>query len=231
MDGTLHRIKRTTSTQHEARRLIEEGLARPGDMVVADEQTAGRGRFGRTWISPNGGLYATIILASDPLLSLKAGLALVNVLRRAGVFAVLKWPNDLLVGSLKIAGILIEATSEFSLVGIGLNLTSSPLDTATHVTRYVQDVDPDEWSQRIARELVEMTEKALDLDAYRAACITLGQNVRLDGVEDEPPVEGIATDVDDQGRLIVRTSKGERTISSGECFHLRPQGEGNCFVS
>jgi BirA family transcriptional regulator, biotin operon repressor / biotin---[acetyl-CoA-carboxylase] ligase len=230
MDRTLHYITRTTSTQQEARRLIETGIARLGDVIVADEQTAGRGRFGRTWISPRGGLYATIILGSDPLLSLKAGLALVHVLRRAGVFAELKWPNDLLVGNLKIAGILIEAINEFSLVGIGLNLTSAPLDTATYVTQYVNDGDRDEWAQWIAKELVEMTEASFDMDAYRAVCATLGRHVRLEGVGDDPPVEGIALDVDDQGRLIVNTATGKRVISSGECLHLRSLGENSCSM-
>jgi BirA family transcriptional regulator, biotin operon repressor / biotin---[acetyl-CoA-carboxylase] ligase len=230
MDRTLHHITRTTSTQQEARRLIETGIARLGDAIVADEQTSGRGRFGRTWVSPRGGLYATIILGSDPLLSLKAGLALVNVLRRAGVFAELKWPNDLLVENLKIAGILIEASKEFSLVGIGLNLTSAPLNTATYVARYVHDGDRDEWAERIARELVEITKAPLDLDAYRAVCMTLGRHVRLEGVEDASPIEGIALDVDDHGRLIVKTATGKRVVSSGECLHLRSLGENSCSM-
>lgn len=225
MEGTLHHITRTTSTQDEARRLIERGLAGVGDAVVADEQTAGRGRFGRTWISPKEGLYATIILPSDPLLSLKAGLALVRVLRRAGVFAGLKWPNDVLVENRKIAGMLIETTGKFSLVGIGLNLASAPLDTATYVARYVENVDRDEWAQEIVRELIVLSEATCDLEAYRAACLTLGQHVRLEGVGADAPVEGVASDVDDYGRLVVMTAAGERRFSSGECLHLRTSKE------
>jgi len=221
MKRTLHHITRTTSTQQEARRLIEEGLAGPGDAVVADEQTAGRGRFGRTWISPRGGLYATVILPSDPLLPLKAGLALVRVLRSADVSAGIKWPNDVLVEDRKIAGVLIETTGNLSLVGIGLNLTSAPLDTATYVARHVESVDRDEWAQEIVRELVVLSEAACDLEAYRAACLTLGQSVRVEGVAADAPVEGIASDVDDYGRLVVMTAAGERTVSSGECLHLR----------
>jgi BirA family transcriptional regulator, biotin operon repressor / biotin---[acetyl-CoA-carboxylase] ligase len=221
MSGTLYHIKQTTSTQHEARRLIEKGLAGSGDAVVADEQTAGRGRFGRTWISPREGLYATIILPSDPLLSLKAGLALVRVLRRAGVIAGLKWPNDVLVEDLKIAGVLIETTGDLSLVGIGLNLASAPLDTATCVARYVESIDRDEWAQKIVRELIILSEAACDLEAYRAACLTLGQRVRLEGVGADASVEGVASDVDDHGRLVVMATAGERTVSSGECLHLR----------
>ena len=169
MEGTLHHITRTTSTQYEARRLIEEGLAGAGDAVVADEQSAGRGRFGRVWISPTGGMYATVILPSDPLLSLKAGLALVSVLRRASVSAGLKWPNDVLVEDRKIAGVLIETTGDLSLVGIGLNLVSAPLDTATCVARYVESVDRDEWAQEIIKELIALSETPCDLEVYRSA--------------------------------------------------------------
>jgi len=221
MEGTLHHITRTTSTQDEARRLIEKGLAGVGDAVVADEQTTGRGRFGRTWISPREGLYATIILPSDPLLSLKAGLTLVRVLRRAGVVAGLKWPNDVLVEDRKIAGVLIETTGNLSLVGIGLNLTAAPLDTATYVARYVKSIDRDEWVQEIVRELVVLSEAPCDLEAYRASCLTLGQRVRLEGVGADSPIEGIASDVDGHGRLVVMTTSGEKTVSSGECLHLR----------
>ena len=221
MERTLHHITRTTSTQYEARRLIEEGLAGAGDAVVADEQSAGRGRFGRVWISPTGGMYATVILPSDPLISLKAGLALVSVLRRAGVSAGLKWPNDVLVEDRKIAGVLIETTDELSLVGIGLNLVSAPLDTATCVARYVESGDRDEWAQEIVRELIALSEAPCDLEAYRSACLTLGQYVRLEGAGADAPVEGIASDVDGCGRLVVMTTAGEKTVSSGECLHLR----------
>jgi len=221
MKGTLHHFTQTTSTQNEARRLIEEGFAGVGDAVVSDEQIAGRGRFGRTWISPRGGLYATVILPSDPLLSLKAGLALVRVLRRAGVSAGLKWPNDVLVEDLKIAGVLIEAIENLSLVGIGLNLVSAPLDTATCVARYVESVDRNEWVQEIVSELIVLSEAPCDLEAYRAACLTLGKRVRLESVGADAPVEGVASDVDGYGRLVVMTTAGERTVSSGECLHLR----------
>ncbi len=217
----IHRIECTTSTQQEARRLIAEGKAECGDIVVADEQTAGRGRFGRSWISPRGGLYATVILSQGPLLSLKAGLAVVRALRSRGINAGLKWPNDVLVEGRKIAGVLIETAGELALVGIGLNLTSTPLDTATYVARYTKSIDRDEWAQEIIRELIILSETACALEAYRAACLTLGQRVRLEGVGTDAPIEGMASDVDDHGRLVVMTAAGERTVTSGECLHLR----------
>ena len=221
MDGTLYHIKRTTSTQHEARRRIEQGSAGLGDAIVADEQTTGRGRFGRTWISPDGGLYATWILSLDPLLSLKAGLAVTRVLRCVGIDAGIKWPNDVLVGHLKIAGVLIETTGMFSLVGIGVNLMSSPLDTATCVNAYVDGINRDEWVRRIGHELKDLECGAFDLDAYRERSLTLGRRVRIEGLRENEGVEGIALSIDDAGGLIIETPEGPRTISSGECLHLR----------
>jgi|GEM_PF-329718 len=221
MNGILHHIQNTTSTQNEARRLLEKGVAKLGDAVIADVQTRGRGRFGRTWISPNGGLYATFIMRPESLLSLKAGLALVRVLGRAGVSACLKWPNDVMIGDRKIAGVLIETTGTLSLVGIGLNLMSAPLDAATCVSAHIQRVDRYEWVHEIGSELMAMSEEGFDLDAYRAACLTLGHLVRLEGVGDNAVIEGMATDVDNLGRLSVMTADGTRMISSGECFHLR----------
>jgi len=221
MDGNLHYIKRATSTQREARRLIEEGSATLGHAVVADQQTDGRGRFGRSWISPRGGLYVTFILPADPSISLKAGLALVRALRAVSIPAGLKWPNDVLVDGLKIAGVLTEADGPYALVGIGLNLTQAPLGTATCVSRFTDTVDRDGWVRSIVRELAVTAEGGLDLDAYRTACLTLGQRVRLEAVAGCCPVEGVAVDVDDKGRLVVMTVDGGRTVSSGECFHLR----------
>lgn len=227
MQGTIHTIKTTASTQHEARRLIAEGRAQSGDTVVADRQTAGQGRFGRSWISPVGGLYATVIVPSDPMLSLKAGLALVWALRAVSIPAGLKWPNDVLVEDRKMAGVLVETSGDLSLVGIGLNLTSSPLACSTCVSQYVKAVNRDEWVRGIVGKLIEMSNTPLDLDAYRRSCLTLGQHVRLARVGHEADIEGVATDVDDDGRLIILTQVGEVAVSSGECQHVRASTEDN----
>jgi len=221
MDGTIHYMERTISTQHEARRLIKEGSATAGDAVVADHQINGKGRFGRSWISPSGGLYATVILSADPLLSLKAGVALVRVLRAASIPAGLKWPNDVLADGLKIAGVLIESDGVHSLVGIGLNLMQAPLETATCVATFTDAIKRDEWAENIVRALVATAKNPLDFDAYRKACLTLGRRVRVEVVAGHASIEGVAADVDDNGRLVMMTVDGERIVSSGECFHLR----------
>jgi len=220
MESAIHHIEQTPSTQQEARKLIADGDAKIGDIVLAGEQTAGRGRFGRSWISPKGGLYITVICSTDPLISLRAGLAVARALQSVGIEAGLKWPNDVLVESLKIAGVLIEKDGDYSLMGIGLNLSSAPLDTATCVARYVDKLDRSEWAQAIANTLFEMPSGSVILDEYRNACLTLGRPVLIAGIGDEPPVEGIAVDVDDRGGLIIQTRERRRTISSGECLHL-----------
>ena len=227
MEPTIHHIEHTTSTQLEARKLIAQGGAKTGDIVLANEQSAGRGRFGRSWISPKGGMYATFIVRPDPLLSLKAGLAVVRVLRAVGIDAGLKWPNDVIVEDLKIAGVLIETDGDCSLAGIGLNLASAPQETATCVTHHADVPDRDEWVRAIAEELIEMSSGGFNLTEYRRACLTLGRPVRIEGIRDDPSVEGIAEDVDDSGRLIVQTRAERKTVSSGECLHLRalhPEG-------
>lgn len=227
MSRVIHQIPRTQSTQSDARKLLADGVAVRGDLVVADEQTAGRGRFGRTWISPYGGLYMTLICAPDRLLPLVAGLAVANALRAAGIDAGLKWPNDVLVDHLKIAGVLIEIAEKEALVGIGLNLTQIPLETATCLARYIDSPDRDEWVQRIAREMPALRDPVSILNDYREVCRTLGQRVRVEGLTEGGVLEGIATNIDEQGRLIVETSTGDRALSSGECFHVRPHERGS----
>ncbi|MEO8706880.1 MAG: biotin--[acetyl-CoA-carboxylase] ligase, partial [Kofleriaceae bacterium] len=131
----IRRIELATcaSTNDEAARLARAG-ANHGTVVIAREQTAGRGRSGRVWASPaNTGLYfsavlrPTVDLTSIPPMTLAIGIGLCDAVRACGAPAVLKWPNDLLVGGKKLAGVLVESQSqgnklECVIVGIGVNL-------------------------------------------------------------------------------------------------------------
>jgi len=96
-----------SSTQSVAKKLLSPGIS-VGTVVVADKQEQGRGRLDRTWLSPAGGLYASIILQADPLISLRAGIAVAKGLRELGIKAELRWPNDVMVEGKKIGGILVE---------------------------------------------------------------------------------------------------------------------------
>ena len=118
------------STQDEAASLALAG-APAGTLVVAAAQTAGRGRVGRSWHSPSGGMYASLVLRPAeppsrwPVLAVMAGTALAEALSGSGVLAVtVKWPNDVLVGGRKVAGLLAESHAEdgFAVLGLGLNV-------------------------------------------------------------------------------------------------------------
>ena len=190
-----------------------------GHVVVADEQTEGRGRFGRTWLSPRGGLYATFVVANHPMLAIDSGLSVLQALERFGVEARLKWPNDLIVNGRKLAGILIETAEEAALVGVGVNLVEAPLETAVSVQAVGGDVRRGDLIVAIGERLGEGLASGDAFRAYREKLHTLGRSVKVKMAGGEV-VEGTAVDVDSKGRLLVETRTGHRTISSGECFHL-----------
>lgn len=222
MDFVVHRYELLDSTQDKARRLLTSGEAFAGHVVLADAQRAGRGRFGRAWISPSGGFYATFLLRESPLPSIRAGLAAVRTLRTLGLKAQLKWPNDVLVGERKLAGILVETKEDVLLVGFGINLALSPLPTATSLAECGVEAERDVLLERIGRELhgILSPKQAIEaIEAYRSCCATLGRAVRIRRA-DGTTVEGRAVDVDGSGSLLVETVEGLATISSGECEHV-----------
>ncbi|HEX3647031.1 MAG TPA: biotin--[acetyl-CoA-carboxylase] ligase [Pseudonocardiaceae bacterium] len=218
-------------------------------VLIAEEQTAGQGRRSRTWVSPAGtGLYLSVLLR-PPLpagrlswLTLLAGVALVRTARAAGAQAVLKWPNDLLLGpdQRKGAGVLAEATQGAVVLGIGLNLRPLPADVPlgpgglapTSLAEAVGgDVDPTEIAVRLLTELADLE------DAWRAAagdpaaggthdeytgyCVTIGQQVRVE--LQRGTVTGTALGIDPSGGLSLRADDGsDQVISAGDVVHLRP---------
>ena len=219
MSLVIHRLSSIASTQDAARRLAEAGESGPGVVVVADEQTNGRGRFGRIWLSPIGGLYATYFVDRHPVISLRVGVAVTKALARHGVEADLKWPNDVLIGVRKLAGVLIETHADVAFVGIGLNMAEAPLETAICLQEIGCSVRRGELMVAIGEELgIARTEDEI-VDAYKERLSTLGRTVRV-SMEDGTLIEGTAVDVDADGRLIVSTKEGRRTIASGECQHL-----------
>lgn len=125
-----HILVSVDSTNEEARRRVLAGEGH-GTVVLAQSQNGGRGRRGRTWVSPPGNLYASVVLSCSGnagQLAFVAGLAAVEALP-ADAGSRLKWPNDLLIGGRKSGGILIELESGLAIVGIGINLVSAPSDS------------------------------------------------------------------------------------------------------
>ncbi|MDQ2900041.1 MAG: biotin--[acetyl-CoA-carboxylase] ligase, partial [Acidobacteriota bacterium] len=119
------RFDRVGSTMVEAARLAAEGCP-PGTVVVADEQTAGQGRHGHSWHSePGSGLYVSIVLDAfvDPVLTLALGLATGEAIaRETDIRCDLRWPNDVMIGGKKVAGILVQLVGATAIAGIGINV-------------------------------------------------------------------------------------------------------------
>jgi len=225
--GPVLRYGRVSSTQDVLLSLLEAGEVSLGAVVVAEEQEAGRGRRGRRWRSPPGGLYVSILMLSDPLCSLLAGLAVARALRDEGIDARLKWPNDVLIGEKKIGGILVEAARGWARVGIGVNVTTTPLSTATSASA--------EAGREISREaLLERTLRYLDrgeegvVPSYRELCTTIGRRVLVESGAGPTRrrLTGLARGVDPLGRLLVEAEAGVVAISAGTCHHLSLDEQG-----
>lgn len=210
-----------------------------GTVIVAESQSAGRGRQGRSWQSPpRAGLTFSVLLrppAPSAWLPLLAGLSVaVAVAEQAGISAGLKWPNDVVVdlpgqGERKIAGLLSEVPSGGDgavVIGIGLNVTTRADELPDERASSLQLAgarltDRETLLKAVLRALARAYASwRADPDAlkpaYRAACVTIGREVRVELPAGEA-YEGLATDVDDDGRLVV----GGRTFAAGDVIHLR----------
>jgi BirA family biotin operon repressor/biotin-[acetyl-CoA-carboxylase] ligase len=196
------RRKSVTSTQDIARDLAI------GSMVVADHQTAGRGRLDHRWEAPPGtALLVSFVLQPNPLLSLAAGVAAAEA---CGHGVRLKWPNDLLLKGGKVGGVLVEATPMKAICGIGINLTWAP----TGGSKLNQPREP--LLERLRRKIEAWSAAPGEevLARWRALSDTLGRKVRI-----ELPgraLEGVAQDIGAGGELIV-DGVG---YSAGSVIHL-----------
>jgi BirA family biotin operon repressor/biotin-[acetyl-CoA-carboxylase] ligase len=167
---------------------------RHGDVIVARIQTAGRGRRDRTWVSTDGNLHLSVKLERSDCtadafeLIMRTSLAALEALRKFGVEAVIKYPNDLVVGYDKIAGILIETTDDMVILGVGINVVfDQQLAYDFHPTSiYLQTgrtVDYRDVLQAFLEALNHRWRQARGriLTAYRKASIVIGQSIRIDG--------------------------------------------------
>lgn len=134
------------STQTYAHNMIADGNAADHIAIVATSQTAGRGRYRRTWVSKPGNLYVSFIYRAeerDSRMSYAVAVAVAETVAAFGATPTIKWPNDILVDGKKISGILIEYSGRFVIVGIGINITSAPNVTSYQTARlcdYASDV-------------------------------------------------------------------------------------------
>lgn len=232
----------TDSTNTQAKLLAKQG-APHGTVLLADSQTVGRGRMGRTFVSPAGqGIYLSVILRPncppDQLMHLTCAVAVAMcdaIEEAAGFRPGVKWINDLVMDGLKLGGILTELSldtatglTEYAVVGIGINCSQQLTDFPPELQDIAgslqmvtgQPIDRDKLVAAMitALHLLDsqlLTQKASLMDRYRAHCITLGQDVAVHAPD--TLWHGKALDVDADGGLLVQHPDGSlRTVSSGE---------------
>lgn len=217
-----------------------------GLVVVAEHQSAGRGRLDRVWEAPaRSAITFSMLLRpsaptrSWPWLPLLAGYAVDKTLTAHGYDAGVKWPNDVLLGARKVAGILVERVETpdgpAAVVGVGLNAGMSaeelPVETATSLA-VESGSQPDRTALLIAllqtfREAYDAWQAGGDngglrlLESYTAACVTVGQDVRVD-LPGGAVLIGRAVGIDPGGRLMVDTPDGLRPVGAGDVVHVRP---------
>jgi BirA family biotin operon repressor/biotin-[acetyl-CoA-carboxylase] ligase len=228
------------STNSRARELAAAG--RENVAVVADEQTGGRGRLDRTWVSPSGGVWLSLLLCPEvppahaPLFTLAAAVATARAVRETGVETAIKWPNDVLVAGngTKLAGVLTEMEGEadrvsWLVVGVGINANVDPGELpdgaeTTSLRAETGDVDRGALARRLVEEFHSLQGEPDDvLPAWRRRAATLGRRVRVDTPGGD--VVGEAVDVAFPGALVVDTPEGRVQVTAGDCEHLRPAGQ------
>ncbi|KKD05356.1 biotin--[acetyl-CoA-carboxylase] ligase [Streptomyces sp. WM6386] len=244
-------VQRTGSTNNDLVGLAVKGEAEEGAVLVAEEQTAGRGRLDRQWTAPaRSGLFFSVLLkpAEVPVarwgwLPLLTGVAVATGLSRAaGIDTALKWPNDLLVSiggeERKVGGILAERAGEDGVVvGVGINVTlreeELPVPQAGSLLlagAITTDRDPllravlrslEEWYGRWREAGGDPAASGLQ-ETYAADCATLGRVVRAE-LPGDRSITGEAVAVDGDGRLVIATEEGvQEPVGAGDIVHLRP---------
>jgi BirA family biotin operon repressor/biotin-[acetyl-CoA-carboxylase] ligase len=239
----LHWFDTTSSTNDVAARLAQRG-ADEGTAVIAESQTAGRGRHGRAWFSPPGaGLYVSVVLRPPPsigrnenparLLTLASGVAVAEAVRAVtGLPAEIKWPNDVTVGRRKLAGILAESAAQagelqFIVLGIGVNLRTAeyPPELAARVTSIEAETSrPAERGIVLAEILSGLNERYSDLrgrrfDAILSAWRRLAVSLPSAPIEWDSPhgvLRGRAEGIDDGGALLVSVDGKVERVVAGE---------------
>lgn len=223
----IQRYETVTSTNDIARRLAEEGAVE-GTVVVADEQTSGRGSRGRVWVSPPGAnLLASVLLRPNlPIermgeLTFVAAVAVAGTLRDCcGLDAGIKWPNDVQVCGKKIAGMIVETAKGAAILGIGLNVnwTQLPEEIAPIATSIALELGKPVDLDHILKTMLADLDIAYGvyrargfgrtLHDWRELEITTGTEVTVS--IDDRSVHGLAVDIDEHGSLVIELPTGER---------------------
>ena len=241
----IHYFDEVNSTNEKANELaanVEEGT-----VIIAEKQKKGIGRFGREWISPMGGVYVSVILKPkiSPIdaskMALIAGMAVVKVIRKLGLDAKLKWPNDILIHGKKVAGILTSISTkgdeiDYIIVGIGINanidIRTFPKELQEGATSLKEEfkrgvsmekiVGEVLYEMEINYEIFKFKKGNIDylLNEWRRLSDTIGKKVKIKMRTEI--IEGEAVGVNKDGALTMKLKDGSlKNIIAGECIHLR----------
>lgn len=237
----IHLLEQTDSTQTVARRLIADGDTPEGTLVIAEQQTAGRGRHGRPWHSPAGkGIWMSLVTYPKippqycSQLTLLAAVAVTRAIKkRHSIDVGIKWPNDLLINGKKICGILLESSIEgesvrYVIVGIGISANirqeDYPEDLRDKATSILNESGHEVDRQLLICDTMHQFEQLYTIYQeqgfspikllWESLSVSLDQTVRVQ--THEGVIEGVAESVDDYGALVVRTPDGLVRVYSGE---------------
>jgi BirA family transcriptional regulator, biotin operon repressor / biotin---[acetyl-CoA-carboxylase] ligase len=237
----IHRYVSTDSTNSRAKELAAEGAAE-GVLVIAEEQARGRGRLDRPWVSPGGeNIFVSLILrpslppqTASRMMLLTAVAAADALIAATGLKATVKWPNDVLVGGRKIAGILLEMAVEmdavdYIVVGIGINVNSAanrfPADIRGKVTSVLTETGKPFSRVLLLARFLELLEQGYNavresgfepiITRWKALTDMLGKQATIRTIDGS--YQGVITDMDHDGFLIIRDEQGaERRLVSGD---------------
>jgi BirA family biotin operon repressor/biotin-[acetyl-CoA-carboxylase] ligase len=243
----MHYFERVSSTNALARQMLREigDEVRSGTVLIAEQQTGGTGRMNRVWMSPEGGIWATIVvmpkLNVDQIFSIMmaGSLALARAIRHEfGLSALIKWPNDVFIGDKKIAGMTIELAADedilrYCLIGVGIDVNVSVeriMPTLSNLVTSISDelgheVDRAQFFARFLKEferryqMVLMGETESLFREWRSLSCTLHRRVRIRTMKES--FEGGAIDIDEHGALLVHRDGGEvERVIAGDCLML-----------
>ena len=237
---SLKELQEVGSTQDLVRELAAEGAAE-GTVVVAKRQTAGRGRHGRAWVSPDGGLYMSLLLRppSSPALqtlTLTASLAVVRGIEDAtGLKAQIRWPNDVVIKDKKVAGVIAESSFtgaglSFVIVGIGVNCNSSitSVDPSSPASNLAGELGRDIDIKHLRGSILEEFGTAYDewlngtdvIKLTRGVIRTIGRRIVIT-MKSGQDLEGVAQDIDQTGGLLLVRNERELVIHAEDVERLR----------
>lgn len=203
----VHSFDKIPSTQDTAHQMILDGRADDRTAIVAQAQSAGRGRYRRKWVSHHGNLYVSFIYSAperDSRLAYVVAVAVSETLNSYGIDCEIKWPNDILVCGKKISGILIEYSGPYVIVGIGINIKSNPTVDAYKTTKIEQYISIPPTPTDVLARLMRNLDKWQSADFLTVRQYWLDHVVGLNGTVSYQGQPAILVGMNENGGLILR---------------------------